>query len=304
LLEHGVGAFKASTLAEVEMVLTAGATRVTWAFPIVNPQNIGRFVELARFFPDAELTGLVDSRHGLDVWAARLDGAPRSVNLRVDLDPGMGRTGIPMDDSALELARAVAGLGRLAGWHLYDGHIRGDAGERLAKVHELAKALNTLQSGLRRDGIDVDAVGGCSYTFDLWPRSAMPYVSPGTWVYSNAQHLRELANHVWLAAGFVLTTVVSTRKGTATLDAGSKAISPDKPQTQRFQGAGEIVMMNEEHTVVRNATLTVGDRLLLVPEHTCTTAYLYSNALVRTLDGRWEYREQLGNERTVLPLPR
>jgi D-serine deaminase-like pyridoxal phosphate-dependent protein len=304
LLEHGVGAFKASTLAEVEMVLAAGATRVTWAFPTVNPQNIGRFVELARFFPEAELTGLVDSRHGLDVWAARLDGAPRSVNLRVDLDPGMGRTGIPMDDSALELARAVAGLGRLAGWHLYDGHIRGDAEERLAKVHELAKALDTLQSGLRRDGIDVDAVGGCSYTFDLWPRSAMPYVSPGTWVYSNAQHLRELAHHVWLAAGFVLTTVVSTRNGTATLDAGSKAISPDKPQTRRFQGAGEIVMMNEEHTVVRDDTLTVGDRLLLVPEHTCTTAYLYSHALVRTLDGRWEYREQLGNERTVLPLPR
>jgi D-serine deaminase-like pyridoxal phosphate-dependent protein len=132
----------------------------------------------------------------------------------------------------------------------------------------------------------------------------MPYVSPGTWVYSNAQHLRELAQHDWIAAGFVLTTVVSTRNGTSTLDAGSKAISPDKPQAQRFQGVGEIVMMNEEHTVIRNNTLNVGDRLLLVPEHTCTTAYLYSNALVRSLDGRWEYRDQLGNERSVVPLPR
>ncbi|WP_370687543.1 hypothetical protein [Paraburkholderia caledonica] len=77
---------------------------------------------------------------------------------------------------------------------------------------------------------------------------------------------------------------------------------PDKPQAQRFQGVGEIVMMNEEHTVIRNNTLNVGDRLLLVPEHTCTTAYLYSNALVRSLDGRWEYRDQLGNERSVVPL--
>jgi D-serine deaminase-like pyridoxal phosphate-dependent protein len=304
LLAHGVGAFKASTLAEVEMVLAAGATRVTWAFPTVNPQNIGRFVELAKAFPDAELTGLVDSRQGLNVWTGLLDSAPRSVNLRVDLDPGMGRTGIPMDESALELACAVAGLGRLAGWHLYDGHIRGALEERQAKVHRLAETLEALQSTLRRDGIDVDAVGGCSYTFDLWPRSAMPYVSPGTWVYSNAQHLRELAQHDWIAAGFVLTTVVSTRNGTSTLDAGSKAISPDKPQAQRFQGVGEIVMMNEEHTVIRNNTLNVGDRLLLVPEHTCTTAYLYSNALVRSLDGRWEYRDQLGNERSVVPLPR
>ncbi|WP_253958657.1 alanine racemase [Paraburkholderia fungorum] len=304
LLANGVLAFKASTLAEVEMVLSAGGTRVTWAFPTVNPQNIGRFIELAQAFPKAELTGLVDSREGLDVWTRLLDGASPSVRLRIDLDPGMGRTGVAMDEAALELARGVARLGRLAGWHVYDGHIRGAYDERKAAVEELAGTLAFLQSSLREDGIDVDVVGACSYTFDLWPRSVMQYVSPGTWVYSNAQHLRELSHHNWVAAGFVLTTVVSTRNGTSTLDAGSKAISPDKPLRQRFDGAGEIVMMNEEHTVIRSDAFRTGDRLLLIPEHTCTTAYLYSNALVRSLDGRWEYREQLGNERTVVALTR
>ncbi|MGJ7499374.1 Rid family hydrolase [Variovorax sp. ZT5P49] len=304
LLANGVEAFKASTLAEVEMVLAAGATRVTWAFPTVNPQNIGRLIELATVFPRAELTGLVDSPEGLDTWARLLDGAAPSIRLRVDLDPGMGRTGVPMDQAALELARAVARLGRLAGWHLYDGHIRGEYDERKVEVQKLAHALEALQSSLRDDGIEVDVVGACSYTFDLWPRSVMRHVSPGTWVYSNAQHLRELAHHNWVAAGFVLTTVVSTRNGTSTLDAGSKAISPDKPMRQRFQDVGEIVMMNEEHTVIGNDTLETGDRLLLVPEHTCTTAYLYSNALVRSLDGQWEYRDQLGNERSVVALTR
>jgi D-serine deaminase-like pyridoxal phosphate-dependent protein len=304
LLAHGVRAFKASTLAEVELVLAAGARYVTWAFPTVNPQNIGRFVVLASAYPDAELTGLVDSIPALNVWTRLLDGAPRSIKLRVDLDPGMGRTGILMDESALELARAVAALGRLAGWQIYDGHIRGAYDDRKAAVNQLAGALEKLQSQLRDDGIHVDAVGAGSYTFDLWPPTAMTFVSPGTWVYSNAQHLRELAHLDWVAAGFVLTTVMSIRNGTSTLDAGNKAISPDKPQAQRFHDVGEIVMMNEEHTVVRNGTLNVGDRLLLVPEHTCTTAYLYSNALVRALDGRWEYREQLGNVRSLIPLPR
>ncbi|WP_334537008.1 Rid family hydrolase [Bradyrhizobium sp. AZCC 2230] len=302
LLANGVDAFKASTLTEVEMVLAAGATRVTWAFPTVNPQNIGRFVELATIFPKAELTGLVDSRKGLEVWTRLLDGAPPSINLRIDLDPEMGRTGVPMNQTALELARAVARLGRLAGWHLYDGHIRGAYDERKVEVQKLADTLETLQSGLRGDGIDVDAIGACSYTFDLWPRSVMRHVSPGTWVYSNAEHLRELAHHNWVAAGFVLTTVVSTRNGTATLDAGSKAISPDKPQRQRFQGVGDIVLMNEEHTVIRCDTLDTGDRLLLVPEHTCTTAYLYNHALVRSIDGQWGYRDQLGNERSIVAL--
>jgi D-serine deaminase-like pyridoxal phosphate-dependent protein len=304
LLANGVDAFKASTLAEVEMVLAAGATRVVWAFPTVNPQNIGRFIELAALFPRAELTGLIDSRYGLDLWTRLLDGASPAIRLRVDLDPGMGRTGVTMDEAALDLAREVARLGRLAGWHLYDGHIRGAYDERKAAVQKLADTLEVLQSHLREDGIAVDVVGAGSYTFDLWPRSVMRHVSPGTWVYSNAQHLRELAHHNWIAAGFVLTTVVSTRNGTATLDAGSKAISPDKPLRQRFQGADEVVMMNEEHTVIRSDTLDTGDRLLLVPEHTCTTAYLYSNALVRSLDGRWEYRDQLGNERSVTALTR
>jgi len=117
LLANGVDAFKASTLAEVEMVLAAGATRVVWAFPTVNPQNIARFIELAAVFPRAELTGLIDSRHGLDLWTRLLDGASPAIRLRVDLDPGMGRTGVVMDEAALELAREVARLGRFAGWH-------------------------------------------------------------------------------------------------------------------------------------------------------------------------------------------
>ncbi len=299
LMSKGVSAFKASTLAEVEMTLAAGATRVTWAFPTVNPQNIGCFIDLATAFPKAELTGLVDSREGLDIWTRLLEGVPRSLRLRVDLDPGMGRTGIPMNEEALELACALDRLGRLAGWHVYDGHIRGPRDERKLAVQKLGDSLAALQSRLREEGIDTDAIGGCSYTFDLWSRSQMRHVSPGTWVYSNAQHLRELANHDWIAAGFVLATVVSTRNGTATLDAGSKAISPDKPLQQRFEGAKEIVMMNEEHTVIRSDTLCTGDRVLLVPEHTCTTAYLYSNALVRSLEGRWEYRAQLGSQRFV-----
>jgi 3-hydroxy-D-aspartate aldolase len=299
LLREGVSAFKACTTAEVEMVLAAGATQVTWAFPTVNPRHMERFVELAAVYPRAELTALVDSNYGLDLWARLFDRAPQSLRLRVDLNPGLGRTGAAMDETALDLAHAVAGLDRLAGWHIYDGHIRGSLDERKHAVRNLVASLEGLQSKLREARIDADAVGACSYTFDLWPSSVMRHVSPGTWVYTNAQHLRELAYHGWLAAGFVLTTVISTRNGTATLDAGSKAISPDKALQQRFEGAGDVVLMNEEHTVIRSDTLCVGDRLLLIPEHTCTTAYLYDHALVQSVDGRWQCRPQLGSVRSI-----
>jgi 3-hydroxy-D-aspartate aldolase len=55
--------------------------------------------------------------------------------------------------------------------------------------------------------------------------------------------------------------------------------------------------MNEEHSVVESTTLAVGDQVLLIPRHACTTAYLYDEALVLTPEGVWERRAQLACRR-------
>lgn len=297
LLGQGVEAFKCATPAEVELVLAAGSKHVTWAYPSVNPVAIQRVVHAARNHPQARLVGLVDSDRGLELWKDALIKAPSGVRLRVDLDPGMGRTGVAISDAALRLARAVHGLGRFAGWHVYDGHIHGDRPQRGRQVAELSERIADLQASSRAEGMVGDVIAGGSYTFDLWPRDEVRYLAPGSWTYSSAQHDRELADLGWRPAAFVLTTVLSTRGDTATLDAGSKAISPDKPMAERFRWERRIVLMSEEHSVVEAAALSVGDRVYLLPEHACTTAYLYDVALVKTAQGCWEYRHQLGGAR-------
>ena len=297
LLAQGVEAFKCATPAEVELALTAGAKHVTWAYPSANPVAVDRFVRSARTYEDARLVGLVDSDRGLELWKDALVAAPPNVWLRVDLDPGMGRTGIAMSDDALNLARTVHQLGRFAGWHVYDGHIHGKRPERHRQVADLAARLAGLQDALRAEGIVEDVIAGGSYTFDLWPHGDVRYVAPGSWTYSSAEHDRELADLNWQPAAFVLATVLSTHYRTATLDAGSKAISPDKPTAERFRWERRIVLMSEEHTVVEADNLSVGDRVYLLPQHACTTAYLYDTALVKTAEGRWEYRRQLGSAR-------
>jgi D-serine deaminase-like pyridoxal phosphate-dependent protein len=294
LLSQGVTAFKCATPAEVEMVLAANAKQVTWAYPTVNSFNIHRFVECARQYPDAVLTGMVDSERGLEVWRAELENGPANVQLWVDLDPGLGRTGIEMDESALKLARAVHRLGRFAGFHVYDGHIGGDRNERREKVLAIAETVTALKDRLTEEKIDCAVMAGGSYTFDLWPRDLTQFVSPGSWTYSSAQHDIELADLNWRPAAFVLATVISVHKNTATLDAGSKAISPDKPMAERFRWDGRILLMNEEHVIVESTDLRVGDRVLLMPQHACTTAYLYDSALVKTMSHGWEKRRQLG----------
>ncbi len=296
-LSQGVTAFKCATNAEVEMVLQAGARNVTWAYPTVNPANVNRFVQAAKTYPDAQLTGMVDSERGLEVWRAELKDAPHNIRLRIDLDPGLGRTGAPMDQTALKLARAVHAIGRLSGWHVYDGHVKGNREERREQVLALAEKVRSLRDALKKEGIAGDVIAGGSYTFNLWPADLTTHVSPGSWTYSSAQHDIELADLGWQPAAFVLATVISVHKGTATLDAGSKAISPDKPLAERFRWDGRIILQNEEHVVVESGDLGVGDRVFLMPQHACTTAYLYSDALVKTSSGGWEHRPQLGSAR-------
>lgn len=298
LLRAGVTACKCATPAEVEMTLAAGARHVTWAYPSANPAAIERFVNAACQHADAQLVGLVDSPAGLGRWEPALGGAPANVGLRVDLDPGMGRTGIAMSDEAVALARAVHALGRFAGWHVYDGHIHGERAARRREVAALAQRVTALQNAVRAEGAVGDVIAGGSYSFDLWPQEVARYVSPGSFAYSSDQHDLELTELDWQPAAFVLATVLSTHAGTATLDAGSKAISPDKPVGERFRWPGQITLMSEEHSVVESyGGLEVGDRVLLLPRHACTTAYLYDQALVRTADGRWEHRRQLGSVR-------
>lgn len=295
-LEAGVEAFKCATAAEVELCLQAGARAATWAYPTVNPANIRRFVALASRFPDAVITGMVDSPEGVAVWQAALTGAPTNIRLRIDLDPGLGRTGAPIGSPALALARDLARLQRFDGWHVYDGHVGGLPEQRRDAVLAIAARVRGLSETLAAEGIACDVIAGGSYTFNAWPHDLARYVSPGSWTYSSDQHDLELPELGWQLAAFVMATVISVHEGTATFDAGCKAISPDKPLAERFRWDGRIIKMNEEHTVVEATTLKVGDQVLLMPRHACTTACMYSQAHVRS-HGGWDLRAQLGSAR-------
>jgi len=299
LVERGVKAFKTATPREVEMVLQAGAPEVIWSYPTTGAAAIARVIRAADAYPNARVTGVVDTKVGLDAWL-RLLGAGKhpNVNLRVDIDPGMGRTGVAIGDAAIRFALEVSRAGLFGGWHVYDGHIQDiDLAAREDRFLSLLQQLNAMFERAERAGLPTDIVGGGSYTFPFWAKHTRARVSPGSWVYSNAQHQAEQPHRGWKVAAYVLSTVLSERGGTLTLDAGSKAISPDMPMDKRFAGVPRIVGMKEEHTVATAPGLVPGDRVALVPRHTCTTAYLYQRALVLTKAGTWEYRDQLGCER-------
>lgn len=299
MVAEGVTAFKAATSAEVEVALEGGARHVVWAYPTANGAAIARVATAARQHPAATVEALVDSPAGLAAWLKHLEAnLANDVMLRVDLDPGLGRTGVPISAEGLTFARSVQEAGLFAGWHCYDGHVQDrDLDVRRGRIAELAGRLRAFLDEARAAGLAGDLIAAGSYSFYLWPADLVRYVSPGSWTYSSSQHDGDLADVGWRIAGYVLATVVSARDGTVTLDAGSKAVSPDMPVAERFRGPGQIRFMKEEHTVVAATGLAIGDRVALVPCHGCTAAYLYNRALVRGMDGSWGFRPQLGANR-------
>ena len=300
-LNEGVKAFKASTVAEVEMVLASGAPYVVWAYPTVNKANINAVIQAAAKYPQARVGALVDSVHGAAIWRealAHADSAAPNLKLIVDLDPGMGRTGASINQVGLDLALELHELGRMSGFHVYDGHIQGDDLQlRTKRIDLVIEQVEDFLARAAEAGLATELIAGGSYSFNVWPDSLARYVGPGSWTYSSDQHDSELGPLGWEPSAYVLATVIATKGDTATLDAGAKAISPDKPLPQRFRWPARILMMSEEHVVVENTGLVVGDRVLLMPRHACTTAYLYDTALVLTTSGEWSQREQLGNRR-------
>ena len=168
--------------------------------------------------------------------AAIAQGKP--LKLLVDIDPGLGRTGLPPGADAIALVREIARNPsfELMGLQCYAGHLQHlesyneRRGKSLAALAELAGLCRILES----EGIAPAIVsGGGTGTFDIDGQAGiLTELQVGSYVFMDRQY-----NEVWEKSGgrapfatslFVQTTVISAnRDGLATTDAGFKAFATD-----------------------------------------------------------------------------
>lgn len=120
----GIKKHKCATIAEAEMAAAAGATDVLLAYPLIGP-NLKRFVLLVRGYRATKFRATVDHPDSARALSAAAHGLDSPIPVLVDLEIGMGRTGIQPGAAAAELYALVEGLPNLAadGLHAYDGQI-------------------------------------------------------------------------------------------------------------------------------------------------------------------------------------
>jgi len=296
-VEQGIAGFKCATLKELEMVLDAGASKAILAYPQCQKIKIERFCDLCTSHPDAWIAAIVSSQFHLDVLASVATRREQVLQVMLDLDVGMHRTGIGFGADAENLYRDIDAHPHLqaAGFHLYDGHDNyGDLGQRESQAQKHIVALQEFKQQIESAGMPVPyVVAGGSWSFPYYARTDGMYGSPGTFVYWDAGNTKGMPDMPFRCAALVLTQVVDTfpDAGTFTTDLGCKGISSDLLLEERATLLGfemaEMVWQSEEHAMFKipGELPDVGKYLLAVPGHICPTTIRYPGSHVINANG-------------------
>ncbi len=308
-LAHGITKFKCATIAEAEMTADCGAADVLLAHQPVGPK-VQRFIQLLKKFPQTKFSTIADDAGVIRALSSACAQASVSVEVLLDIDCGMHRTGIMPGPKVVELYQLLCTLPGLkpGGLHAYDGHIReSDPAKRAEICHAAFAPVNALRQKLLNGGLPVPrVVAGGTPTFPIHARDKDVECSPGTCVFWDAGYGAKCPEMDFLNAALVLTRVVSKPGGNRLcLDLGHKAIASENPHPRAVflnLPDAQAVSHSEEHLVVeteRAGEIELGACIYGVPWHVCPTVALHSEAIIVRGGGARERWGVVGRNRRL-----
>jgi D-serine deaminase-like pyridoxal phosphate-dependent protein len=292
-------------LGEAEVFADAGFADIRVPYPL-DPVNAPRVVAL---LDRVSLSFIVDHLAVARAWSEAMRHAGRRADVLIKVDVGFHRCGIdPTPATALPFIREVAALpglhlrGLLAhAGHAY--HAKSDDDLRSIAIDE-ADTLRALADAARQAGVAIDELSaGATPTarFSLEQEGLTEYRA-GNYVYFDRTQVGLGAATLDDCALTVLATVVSKpAAGRIVLDSGAKSLAADGARGfSPLAGHGTVLRdidrlanpdedliverLSEEHATVRvtsgQTPLEPGDRVRLVPNHSCVVSNLVDRAWI------------------------
>jgi D-serine deaminase-like pyridoxal phosphate-dependent protein len=317
-IDRGAIGICCAKLGEAEVFADAGFTDIRVPYPL-NPVNASRVLALLE---RSHISFIVDHLDVARGWSDAMTRAGRTVDVLVKVDVGFHRCGIdPEVSTAVDFIAAVAALPglQLRGLLSHAGHAyhASSDDELRAIARAEADTLQALASAARDRGIAVDELSaGATPTarFSLQEPALTEYRA-GNYVYFDRTQVGLGAATIDDCALTVLAMVVSKPAGDrVVLDCGSKTLAADAARGfTALRGHGAVFedvsmaagarpsedlvieRLSEEHATVRvlsgRTTLAPGDRVRVVPNHSCVVSNLF--------DAVW----LVEGERVLEPLP-
>lgn len=305
-LGGGTGPITVSTLDEARGFARKGFDDITYAVPIALAR-IPEAFELVR--SGLRLGVLVDHPKAVEVLARR--AAETAVDLRVwiKVDCGAHRAGVDPESAAgVEVARAIADAPRLdlAGILTHAGHAYAcRTRAEIAVVAEQERdVMVAFASRLRAEGLAVDAVsiGSTPTASVVEDLAGVTEIRPGNYLFFDGFQTAIGACELSDCAFTIVTSVIGLvpEAGRLLVDAGALALSKDAGPVHVHPQCGfgvvteldgtplpglRLASLSQEHGVVRGAPellrrRTLGERLRIVPNHSCLAAACFDRYLV------------------------
>jgi D-serine deaminase-like pyridoxal phosphate-dependent protein len=297
-MEAGAVGLTAAKVGEAEL-MSEVAGDILLAYPAVDPVRTARLAHLAGH---VTLRVAIDSQECAKRLGAAANRAKTTIGILVDLDVGMGRTGLQTSSEALRLAQFVDGTPglRLDGLFCYPGHIQMPIAQQAAPLEAVSKKLAITLDLLADHGLEARIVSGGSSPTAYQSHLVSEYteIRPGTYIYNDMNGVRGGFCTLEDCAARIVCTVVSTAvPGQVVIDAGTKTLTSDLCGPSPTSGHGYIVeypeaiiaKLTEEHGQVDiracSGAPKIGERVTVIPNHICPCVNLQDTAWWRGDDG-------------------
>ena len=306
-MEAGAAGITVATVSEAEVMADGGLDDIFVAYPLVTETKIGRAIGLAQ--RGIRLILGVDSRHGARKLSSLAGGEGITLEVRLEVDSGLGRTGVPRAEAA-GLAREISDLENLdlTGVYTYRGAVLGDGSPTtdLAEAGRLeGEMMASVSEEIRDAGVPIEDVslGSTPTAEHAAGVEGITEIRPGTYVFYDRMQAALGVCSLSDCALRVLVTVASRpRPDLAIIDGGSKTFATDvqpKAAPLNLTGFGHLVghpgavleRVTEEHgmlSVDEDSDLRVGDTVEIIPNHVCSTVNLHDEVCVLAADGSRE----------------
>ncbi|HEY6334239.1 MAG TPA: DSD1 family PLP-dependent enzyme [Blastocatellia bacterium] len=281
----------AATITEAECMVEAGIGGLLITSEMAGADKTHRLVHLSRKAPDT--MSVVDSpAHAEQLnQAATAEGIV--LNVLIDLDLGLHRTGAAGVQSALSLAETILKLDslNLKGVNAYSSisaHVVGLKERREHSLKSMGPAVELL-SKMRAAGMPAEILsGGSTGTFNIDTEiREMTELQAGSYIFMDVDYMIIGGQSGPVYDDFqssltVLSTIISNNyKGLATVDAGFKAFATDRPFGPRLCGSSDAKyhFAGDEHGMVElpdsGARFSLGSKLEFIVPHCDPSVNLY-----------------------------
>ena len=290
--EYGCTGYLCGTLDEAEALARAGAEHIMYAYPVATEVSINRVIELSK---KTDFIIRIDDLHA----AARINEAAEKAGIKINytiiINSGLNRFGV-RPECAADFADSMKKYGALVfkGISTHPGHVYGAKCQADIQkyVDDECRAVSVAADALRAAGYAPEIISSGS-TPTFWGAIADENIMiyhPGNYIFNDAIQLSTDTATEEECALYVLASVISNpQEGLFIVDAGAKCLGLDQGAhgNDSIRGYGivkghpelEIFSLSEEVGKIHVHGLTdlkVGDKILIIPNHSCSTANLTS----------------------------